>query len=215
MEVSSSSKSSIWDSRESRLQFRKRQKHGSLSLPSSFSRKPSHLPAVSQSHTKKTGNKVKEKFHASPESEMDAVKHDPKDIDFWLDPTLESSSKASTDTFPIDRSSPAIPNSDITRPVSTKHQDIPEDLFSIPVGGDFTLNELIESRIVFEVFEVVNDSADLGRGEDALTLNPICATEEVNGNGEDAKRKEEEKERRKRRRYRILKMFSLKGNKKN
>ena len=161
------------------------------------------------------GNKVKEKFPASPESEVEVIMHDPKDIDFWLDPTLESSSKASTDTFPIDRSSPAIPNSDITRPVSTKHQDIPEDLFSIPVGGDLTLNELIESRIVFEVFEVVNDSADLGRGEDTLTFNPIGATEEVNGSGEDTKRNEEEKERRKRRRYRILKMFSLKGNKKN
>ena len=219
MKASSSSKSSIWGAQESRLQFKKWQKHGIL--PSSYSRKPSHLPPESESHTKnrslKTGNKVKEKFPALPESEVEAIKHDPKpkDIDFWLAPTLESSSKSSNDTIPTNRPMLAIHNSDIPCPVSTEHQDISEDLSSIPVGGDFTLKELIESRVVFEVFEIVNDSADLGSREDALTFNPNGATEEVNGNGEDAKRNEKEKERRKSRRYRILKMFSLKGNKKN
>ena len=44
--------------------------------------------------------KVKEKFPALPEAEVEAIKHDPKDIDFWLDPTLESTPKSSPDKIP-------------------------------------------------------------------------------------------------------------------
>ena len=156
------------------------------------------------------------KVLALPETVLETLKHDQKNIDSWHDPNnngASTSGSSSTSSVTVHTSHSRTPNPKVLHPVSG---DNPLALSTVPVDRDISLKELIELGDVFEVIEVEYDCCkdDFGSGKVGETFDSMIATVDEICNEEDANKEEAEKERRKRRRFRILKMFSLKGNKK-